>query len=85
MSDNDYILVIEDDEAIQIIVKDILASVGYKIKSAANGLEGMLLLHSEKHLPRLILLDLMMPKMDGFEFRNEQLHDPRIDKIPVLL
>jgi CheY-like chemotaxis protein len=43
------------------------------------------MLDAAEQLPKLILLDLMMPVMDGYEFRAEQTRNPRISRIPVLL
>jgi CheY-like chemotaxis protein len=58
---------------------------GYVVESAANGLRALQVLKETKTLPDLILLDYMMPELDGGEFRVEQLKDKRIASIPILL
>lgn len=58
------ILIIEDEEAIQSVVKAFLEDEGYNVVLASDGLEGMEKFH--EHHPDLILLDLMLPKMNGF-------------------
>ena len=58
------ILIIEDEEAIQSVVKAFLEDEGYNVVLASDGAEGMEKFH--KHRPDLILLDLMLPKMNGF-------------------
>ena len=83
-SENQTILVIEDDFGIQDSIKLILESEGYKVSLANNGKEAMDQLKSTS-LPCLILLDLMMPIMDGWTFRSEQIKDPVLSKIPVII
>lgn len=78
------ILVIDDNRSIRITMKDLLESEGYFVDSAANGEEGMKLLLNNQ-LPDIILLDLMMPVKDGIQFRLEQLSNPAIAQIPVIL
>ena len=58
------ILIIEDEEAIQSVVKAFLEEEGYNVVLASDGLEGMEKFH--EHRPDIILLDLMLPKMNGF-------------------
>ena len=58
------ILIIEDEEAIQGVVKAFLEDEGYNVVLASDGSEGMEKFH--EHRPDLILLDLMLPKMNGF-------------------
>lgn len=58
------IIVVEDDLAMREIVVHKLASKGYEVKEAENGVRGLELIESER--PDLVLLDLMMPEMDGF-------------------
>ncbi|MDP2341742.1 MAG: response regulator [Deltaproteobacteria bacterium] len=78
------VLVIEDDEDIVDNVRAVLEGEGYQVLSAANGRLGLDTLAS-KQLPAVILLDLMMPVMTGFEFRDAQQADPRIAGVPVVL
>jgi CheY-like chemotaxis protein len=79
------VLIVEDAEEIRSSMAELLASEGYEVDSAANGLEALQKLTSSSTLPGLILLDLMMPEMDGYQFRAEQQRDERLAKIPVLL
>jgi DNA-binding response OmpR family regulator len=62
---NERILIIEDDDDLRTILADFLKKEGYQIKLACNGKEGIEL--SANYKPQLILLDLMLPKVDGFE------------------
>jgi CheY-like chemotaxis protein len=84
-SEKKRVLVIEDAADIQVLLKILLESEGYGVESAQNGLDALELMHSMRELPNLILLDLMMPVMDGFEFRKEQKRDTRFAEIPVVV
>lgn len=79
------ILLVEDDEDIRESLGYFLKSEGYEVQTAANGKEGLEKLHAEK--PGLVLLDLMMPVMDGWQFLEEKNHDKdqTISKVPVLV
>ncbi len=79
------ILVIDDDPDILDALAMILESQGYQVFTARDGLEGLANLKSEK--PDLMILDLLMPKMDGFAVCKE-LQDPRWSKfkdMPILI
>jgi len=79
------ILIVDDDPDIQEAVAMILESQGYEVVTAKDGVEGLANLKAE--MPDLMLLDLMMPKMDGFAVCKE-LQDPRWSKyrdIPILM
>lgn len=78
------ILLIEDDPDLADVIAEVLRMEGYAVVHAPDGRTalGMLV---ERHLPDLILLDLMMPKMNGWEFREAQLRDDRLAKIPVVV
>lgn len=76
------ILIIEDDPSIREILTDLLEIEGYSVLSGANGLEG---LHSlQRSIPDLILMDILMPVMDGYAFRRELLKDDNLKAIPVI-
>lgn len=79
------VLVIEDDPDIRKNMQLLLELEGYEVLSATNGLEAWELLQATSDLPSAILLDLMMPIMDGFEFREKQKQDPRLAAIPVAI
>lgn len=78
------VLIIEDDHSIRELLQELLESEGYTVSTAVNGLEG--LKHLENGLnPNLILFDLMMPVMDGYTFRKEQLKNEHWKEIPVVV
>lgn len=77
------VLVIEDDRPIRTLVVELLRDEGHEVRGAANGSEG--LVHLE-WLPDVILLDLMMPVMDGPTFRTRQLElEAPMSEIPVIV
>ena len=78
------ILIVEDDPDALEALGDLLESNGYAVASAHHGAEALELL-GRSPLPNLIVLDLLMPTMDGWEFRRRQKLDPRIAKIPVVV
>lgn len=78
------ILVVEDDTSIRELLVELLESEGYEVASAVNGLEGLKYLQTN-HNPNLILIDLMMPVMDGYSFRTEQLKNPQWSSIPTVV
>lgn len=82
---NDYVLVIDDDPDIRETIVTILEMYGYRGETAGDGADALALLRAAPLRPRLILLDLMMPRINGIEFRRAQLADPSIADIPVVL
>lgn len=78
------ILVIEDDHNIRVVIRQALESEGYKVYSAANGRDGLELL-KQIDQPNLILLDLMMPLMTGWEFIKAQKKHRLLRDIPVVI
>jgi CheY-like chemotaxis protein len=80
-----HILVVEDDISIQQMMADVLEEEGYSVSSAPDGSEALALLHSSQLQPDLILLDLMMPHMDGWTFCAELRRDPRFADIPIVV
>ncbi len=79
------IFVVEDSIDIQIPLRQIFESEGYTVEFANNGQEALEKLRTTMELPALILLDIMMPVMDGFQFREHQKADVRIGDIPVVI
>src|SRR5262249_19965782 len=77
------LLLVEDDAELRSSLSDLLTGDGYEVLGASNGSEALDLL-KQAPLPDLILLDLMMPVKDGWQFRIEQKRDPSIASIPVL-
>ena len=79
------ILIVEDDPSIRNSLREILEGQGYEMDVAKNGLEAFRVLTEKGFVPDLMILDLMMPEMNGFEFRELQMEDPRFSHIPVIL
>lgn len=77
------VLVIEDDPSIREALADLLRDLGYDVSEARNGLEG--LRQASERRPDLILLDLMMPAMDGWKFREAQKQDALLIDVPVIV
>lgn len=78
------VMVIEDDDDLRAELCRVLADEGYATSSAPNGQEALALLEKRER-PDLIVLDLMMPVMNGWQFRERQLGDARLASIPVLV
>ena len=77
------ILFIEDESALQRAATQVFVEEGYQIFSALDGEAGLEFARREK--PDLILLDLVLPKKDGFEVLEEMKKDPELSKIPILI
>lgn len=78
------VLVVEDDEDIREAMVGILEAQGYTVSAAHHGAEALAQLQTG-HVPCLILLDLMMPVMDGWTFCEEREKDPALAAIPVVV
>ena len=79
------VLVVDDDLDIREALTDILEDRGFSVMSAANGREALALLRSLDAPPTVILLDLMMPIMDGYGFLEEHRKDASLAVIPVAI
>lgn len=77
------ILFIEDESALQRAATQVLNEEGYQILSALDGEVGLEL--AKKELPDLIMLDLVLPKKDGFEVLEGLKKDPETAKIPIII
>jgi CheY-like chemotaxis protein len=84
VTDRPRLLVVDDDVELCESVADALIDAGYDPMTAGDGLRAMLL-SRDARAPRLILLDLMMPDMNGWQFREQQLRDRRTRDIPVVV
>lgn len=80
-----HVLVVEDDLDIRESLLDALEDHGVSARGAANGRDALVLLEKTTELPCLILLDLMMPVMDGRAFRRAQVENDRLADIPVVV
>jgi CheY-like chemotaxis protein len=76
------ILVVDDDADIREVLSEVLIESGHEVVTASNGLEALRILR-EGWRPCMVLLDLMMPVMDGYLFLQERKHDPALATIPI--
>jgi CheY-like chemotaxis protein len=82
--DADQILVVDDDEDIRETVAEALALDGFRVATARNGSEGLALLVDGLR-PCLVLLDMMMPVMNGWTFASQVAQDPRLSALPLCI
>jgi CheY-like chemotaxis protein len=78
------VLIVEDDEDLRDMMAQMLAIEGFAATAVANGREALDYLRRAIK-PHVILLDLMMPVMDGWEFRRRQQADPELAPVPVIV
>ena len=78
------IAVVEDDDDLREAITDLLKEAGYDVLASGNGKDALALLRQNPHV-RAIVLDVMMPVMNGATFRGEQLADSSIASIPLVL
>lgn len=79
------VMVVDDDEALRESICELLEDEGYQALGMARGAAALDRLRADGQKPNLILLDLMMPGMNGWDFRKEQLQDPSLAAIPVVV
>jgi len=77
------ILIIEDDKFLRELISQKLIKEGYNISEAVDGEEGIKKIKEEK--PGLVLLDLILPGIDGFEVLTKMREDPSLSSIPVII
>ena len=75
------VLVVDDDAGFRAVIGEVLLAEGCSVREAANGREALRLLRH--HLPDLILVDLMMPNMNGWDLYAELARDERLAGVPV--
>lgn len=83
MPNGKKVLIIEDDKFLSLVLKSKLERDGFLVAEAVDGEEGLAKARSEK--PDAILLDLILPKMSGFEFLEVVKTDPELGKIPIVV
>jgi CheY-like chemotaxis protein len=79
------ILIVEDDDNLRAALATELRTAGFDLVEASGGQEAWQRLNDHADLPDVILLDLMMPQMNGQEFRAQQLREPRFAHIPTVV
>lgn len=79
------ILVVEDDHDIRVSVRNLLEDEGYRVLSVTNGRIALDLLERADPAPSLIILDLMLPVMDGWQFAERLRARPRLADIPIVI
>jgi CheY-like chemotaxis protein len=79
-----YILVIEDDPGVRDGITNVIENEGYPVISCEDAKEALDRLTRTPDLPRMIVLDFMMPRMDGWTFLHEREKDQRLRDIPVV-
>jgi CheY-like chemotaxis protein len=85
MDRHQVVLVIDDDTEIRHVIHEVLADEGYQVQEASDGAQGLEILASA-HRPLVVLLDLMMPRMDGFEVCRRLEADPALrDQHAIIL
>lgn len=76
------ILVVEDQEDNRRILRDLLTSVGYEVIEATTGEDGVTA--AESHVPNLILMDIQLPGIDGYETTRQIRANPELHQIPII-
>jgi len=84
MGSTPAVLLVDDDFGILDGLSDFLESEGFSVVPASNGIDALSHLRMGLHVD-VIVLDVMMPMMDGWDFRAEQLADPSLRDIPVVV
>jgi CheY-like chemotaxis protein len=79
-----YVLVVDDDPDMLESIETVLTNSGHQVVLAGDGPQALATLSSRRPLPCLVLLDLMMPEMNGFEVRAQMLATPSLADVPVV-
>jgi len=82
---SNMIVVVDDEETICETLKDVLEEEGYSVEIAGDGVEALTLLRTMTVVPRMIILDLLMPRMDGNAVLTTLKNDPALADIPVVV
>ena len=83
MSEKPYVLIVDDDPDIREGIVAVLETNDYRLSTASNGIECMQLIRDE--IPDLLILDMLMPRMDGFAVIRELRSDPDLAGIPIII
>jgi CheY-like chemotaxis protein len=76
------VLIVEDDDDVREFMELLISTSGYETMAAADGLEALEKMRQRR--PCMVFLDLQMPRMDGWQFREQQLLDPQLAEVPVV-
>ncbi|MGE0451866.1 MAG: response regulator [Vicinamibacterales bacterium] len=79
------VLIVEDDDDLRQMMVALLALEGFEPEAACDGAEALTMLRSDSRRPCVIVLDMMMPRMDGWEFCRQRALDPSIGDIPIII
>lgn len=79
------ILIVDDERDVHVLLAELLQREGCEVATAVDGAAALEYLRAATKLPCLILLDLVMPNVDGWQFLEQRTHDPRLTEIPVVL
>lgn len=79
------VLLVEDDAIARSELAEVLDENAWSVVEAGNGLEALRMLEQTDRLPSVVLLDLNTPGMDGWEFRDRQLANPKLRRVPVVV
>lgn len=77
------ILIVDDSVTVRKVTSRLLGRNGFESRAAKDGADAILIMHD--YVPDLILLDIEMPRMDGFEVASRVRHDPRLQHIPIIM
>src|SRR5579859_6061975 len=79
-----YVLVVDDDEAVRLVLVETLRQDGRDVVCASDGDEALAVMNGER-LPQLVILDLMMPRVSGWQVLDRMEKSPRLAGIPVVV
>lgn len=83
-SDGQYILIVEDDADLRSVEAEVLGSEGFQVRTASDGLEALDAIHTTG-TPALILLDLRMPRLNGWDLAARLRANETLRKVPIIV
>lgn len=83
MANNKKILAVDDENDVLLIIKTALISEGFDVKTAASGSDGLAI--AREFVPDLVILDMMMPEMTGFEVLKQLREEPGLKSVPIIM
>ncbi|HVZ73174.1 MAG TPA: response regulator [Polyangia bacterium] len=79
------VVIVDDEETIRETLRDVFEEEGYAVELATNGVDALALMRALDERPHVVILDLIMPRMDGGAVYAEMKADPALREIPVLI